>query len=70
MVSDVETDDESVLVGLLFEKITKLYPDWKMGDRTDLAMAMFAVFKRWAHSEDLTTEQESEQITSRIVRFD
>ena len=49
-------DDESVLVGLLFEKATLLYPDWPMGDRTDLAMSMLAVVKQWAHNLELTSD--------------
>jgi hypothetical protein len=43
------TDDESALVQMLFEKVTLLYPEWKMGDRTDLAMSMLGVVKTWAH---------------------
>ena len=49
-------DDESILVGLLFEKATLLYPDWPMGDRTDLAMSMLAVVKSWAHNLELTSD--------------
>lgn len=49
-------DDESILVGLLFEKATQLYPDWPMGDRSDLAMSMLAVVKKWAHNLELTSE--------------
>ena len=47
-------DEESRLVALLFEKATELYPNWEMGDRTDLAMAMLAVVKTWAHQNDMT----------------
>lgn len=46
------TDDEMKLVHELFERITLLRPDDKMGDRTDLAMALFAVVKQWAHDGD------------------
>ena len=49
-----KSESESVLVQMLFEKATELYPDWKMGDRTDLAMSMLSVFKRWAHAEGMT----------------
>lgn len=47
-------EDESRLVQMLFEKVTDLRPDWPMADRTDLAMSMLSVVKRWAHesSED------------------
>lgn len=51
-----ETDDESTLVGMLFERVTEIYPEWPMGDRTDLAMSMLAVVKRWAHNLELTSE--------------
>jgi hypothetical protein len=47
-------EEESRLVQSLFEKATELYPDWKMGDRTDLAMAMLSVVKRWAHETAVT----------------
>ncbi len=50
------TKDESTLVGLMFEKITELYPDWPMGDRTDLAMALFAVVKQWGSDEELVSD--------------
>jgi hypothetical protein len=49
-----KTDDESELVQMLFEKITELRPDWPLGDRTDLAMSMLSVVKRWAHKHKLT----------------
>lgn len=48
--------DDSILVSLLFEKITEHRPDWPMGDRTDLAMSMFTVVKKWAHNLDLTSD--------------
>lgn len=48
--------DESALVGMLFEKITETYPDWKMSDRSDLAMSLFAVVKQWAHDMSLTSK--------------
>lgn len=48
-----KNDEESLLVQMLFERITELRPDWPMGDRTDLAMNMLSVVKRWAH-EHLT----------------
>lgn len=44
-----KTDDEMRLVQMLFERITELRPDDKMGDRTDEAMALFVVVKQWAH---------------------
>lgn len=44
-----KTEDESRLVQMLFEKITESLPDEKMGDRTDLAMSLFATVKQWAH---------------------
>lgn len=50
------SQDESALVGMLFERATELYPDWKMSDRSDLAMAMFATVKKWGHNLDLTSE--------------
>lgn len=50
-------DDESELVGMLFEKATELFPDWKMGDRTDLAMSMLAVVKKWAHKNELAKDK-------------
>lgn len=65
-VPDMEpnTDDESALAGMLFDRITQLRPDWPMGDRSDLAMAMVAVVKQWAHNLELTSD------SSRIVRTD
>lgn len=53
------SQDESALVGMLFEKITELYPDWKMFERSDLAMAMFATVKKWGHNLELTSESHS-----------
>jgi hypothetical protein len=53
---DPSGQDESVLVGMMFEKITELRPDWPMGDRTDLAMAMLGVVKKWAHNLELTSD--------------
>lgn len=48
--------DESALVGMLFERITEIFPEWPMGDRSDHAMKMFAVVKKWAHDQSLTSE--------------
>lgn len=48
--------DESALVGMLFERITEIFPEWPMGDRTDHAMKMFAVVKKWGHNLDLTSD--------------
>lgn len=42
-------EDESRLVSMLFEKVTELRPDWPLADRSDLAMSMMSVVKRWAH---------------------
>lgn len=56
------TNDESELVQMLFERATKLYPDWKMGDRTDLAMSMLGVVKQWAHKNKMTTYKKEEEI--------
>ena len=53
---DPSNDDESILVGMLFDKLTELRPDWPMGDRTDLAMSMLAVVKRWAHNLEMTSD--------------
>lgn len=50
------SDDESHLVGMLFDRITEMHPDWPMGDRTDFAMAMLAVVKKWAHNLELTSD--------------
>lgn len=44
-----KTDDEMRLVHMMFERITEIRPDEKMGDRTDMAMALFVVVKQWAH---------------------
>lgn len=44
-----KNEEESILVQMLFEKITEHRPDWPLGDRTDLAMSMLSVVKRWAH---------------------
>lgn len=44
-----KTDDEMRLVHMMFERITELRPDDKMGDRTDMAMSLFVVVKQWAH---------------------
>ena len=49
------SEDDSALVSMLFLQITELYPDWKMSDRTDLAMTMFATVKKWAHNLELTS---------------
>lgn len=56
------TPEESELVQMMFEKITDLRPDEKMGDRTDLAMAMLAVVKRWAHKNEMTQYRAPEEI--------
>lgn len=50
-----KNESESQLVQMLFEKATELRPDWPMGDRTDLAMAMLSVVKRWAHGAGSVT---------------
>ena len=44
-----QTEDESKLVQMLFERITEFQPVAPLGDRTDIAMAMFATVKKWAH---------------------
>jgi hypothetical protein len=44
-----KTEDESRLVQMLFERITLLRPDDKLGDRADEAMSLFTVVKQWAH---------------------
>lgn len=62
------TPEEMALAQMMFEKITELRPDWPMGDRTDLAMTMFAVVKKWAHKEELTTEQPVELQNPVILR--
>ena len=49
------SEDDSALVSLMFVKITELYPDWPMHERTDLAMVMFATVKRWATDLELTS---------------
>jgi hypothetical protein len=61
------SDDESALVGMLFDRITELYPDWPMGDRTDLAMGMLAVVKKWAHNLELTSKSTRTVMTSEVV---
>lgn len=48
-------EEESELVQALFERITEIRPNEPMGDRTDLAMYCFAVFKKWAFQEEMTT---------------
>jgi hypothetical protein len=58
---DPHGEDESALVGMLFEKITEHFPDWPMGDRTDLAMSMLAVTKKWAHNLELTNGSHTTQ---------
>ena len=49
------SEDDSALVSMMFLKITELYPDWPMHERTDLAMVMFATVKKWAHNLELTS---------------
>lgn len=49
------SEDDSALVSMMFVRITELYPDWPMHQRTDLAMMMFVVVKKWAHNLDLTS---------------
>jgi len=49
------SEDDSALVSMMFVKITELYPDWPMHQRTDLAMTMFVTVKRWATNLDLTS---------------
>lgn len=49
-----KTDDEMRLVHMMFERITELRPEDKMGDRTDMAMSLFTVVKQWAHDNDDT----------------
>lgn len=34
---------------MLFEKISALQPELKLGDKSDLAMGLFTVVKQWAH---------------------
>ena len=55
-VLEPTTDDESQLVGMLFDKITEVYPDWNMPDRSDLAMLMLGVVKQWAHNVEATSQ--------------
>ena len=47
-----KTEDESLLVQMLFEHFTECFAEQPMGDRTDLAMSTFAVVKDWAHKMD------------------
>lgn len=56
---DPHGEDESVLVGMFFQRITEIFPEWPMGDRTDLAMTMLAVVKTWAHNLELTNDSHS-----------
>lgn len=53
---DPSNEDESILVGMLFDRVTEVFPEWPMGDRSDLAMKMFAVVKKWAHNLELTND--------------
>lgn len=63
------TPEESALVQKMFEKATELFPDLKMGDRTDLAMAMLGVVKRWAHENEMTNYRPEEELPyPRVVR--
>jgi hypothetical protein len=62
-------EDESRLVQMLFEKVTELRPDWPMADRSDLAMAMLSVVKRWAHESNLDSG-ENEDGDYWALRFD
>ena len=48
-----KTDDEMRLAHMLFERITELRPDEKMGARTDMAMSLFTVVKQWAHDLEI-----------------
>ncbi len=54
-----QTEDESKLVQMLFEKIQGLQPDLALGDKSDLAMGLFTVVKQWAH--DLEVVKKIEQ---------
>jgi hypothetical protein len=49
------SEDDSALVSLMFVRITELYPDWPMADRSDLAMSLFVTVKKWAHNLELTS---------------
>ena len=48
--------DDSILCGMMFEKITAMWPDLAMHHRSDLAMALFVVVKKWAHDLELTSD--------------
>lgn len=50
------SDDDSALVGMMFERITEMHPDLEMRHRADIAMSMFVVVKKWAHNLDLTSD--------------
>ena len=64
------SEDESRLVGMLFNAATKLFPEWNMGDRTDLAMSMFSVVKQWAHADEMTKGEEWEVPSRLVIRAD
>jgi hypothetical protein len=48
--------DESDLVQMLHERITEMRPDWPLGDRSDMAMEMFAIVKRWGMKHGTATK--------------
>jgi hypothetical protein len=62
-------DDESELAGKLFEKVTEMRPDLSLGDRSDLAMEMFAVVKRWAQKRGMANKRVEMEIPyPRVLR--
>lgn len=58
------SDDDSVLVGMMFERLSEMHPEWPMGVRSDIAMALFTTVKKWAHNLELTSD------SHRIVEVD
>ena len=52
--NEVASADEGRLATMLFDRITEELPHWPMGDRSDLAMSLFTVVKKWAHENDDT----------------
>lgn len=67
MLTMPKNEEEGLLVSMMFEKVTELFPDWGMGDRTDLAMSLFSVVKRWAHKNEMTTQYEPPPQTGPVV---
>lgn len=63
-----KNEEESELLAMLFENLTKNFPDVPLADRAGAAMEQFVVFKRWAHKENLTTGMTDKQVMDAVEK--